>query len=194
MKKIVVSMPLPGTGVQRLQAEGFHAVVLPENRSWSDFIAQIDADTVGLVTLLSDPVREEVLARAPGLKAIANYAVGFNNIDLEACTRAGIPVTNTPDVLTEATADLTLTLLLMCLRRIPEAVKVLADGRFDGWKPELLLGRECAGKVLGIVGMGRIGQAVARRATVPVGPAQDVMAASRLAGNERSGWVGPPLG
>jgi glyoxylate reductase len=164
MKKIVVSMPLPGEALSRVQERGFQLVVLPEARSRQEWLAALDDETIGMIALLSDPVGEDVLARVPNLRGIANYAVGFNNIDLAACSRRGIPVTNTPDVLTEATADLTMTLILLCLRRIPEATAYLAAGRFDGWKPELLLGFDPRGKTLGIIGMGRIGQATAKRA------------------------------
>jgi glyoxylate reductase len=100
----------------------------------------------------------------PALRLVATMAVGYNNIDLEAARRLGILVTNTPGVLTEATADLTWALILAVTRRIPEADRFTRAGRFTGWQPLLLLGLELTGKTLGIIGMGRIGQAVARRA------------------------------
>lgn len=117
-----------------------------------------------LVTLLSDPVTERVLASAPRLKVVANYAVGTDNIDLAAARRLGIVVTNTPGVLTEATADLAWALLLGVARRIVEGHRMVLRGGFKGWAPSLLLGLDLQGKTLGIVGMGRIGRAVARRA------------------------------
>jgi len=101
---------------------------------------------------------------APRLKIIANYAVGYNNIDLQAARDKGIVVTNTPDVLTAATADLTWALILAVSKRIPESERYLRQGQFFGWRPKLMLGGDVSGKTIGIVGAGRIGQAVARRA------------------------------
>ena len=116
----------------------------------------------GMLCLLSDTIDREVIDLAGGrLSVISNYAVGCNNIDVEYATGKGILVTNTPGVLTEATADLTWALLLACARRIPESDR---SGRFFGWGPTLMLGFETSGKKIGIVGMGEIGKAVARRA------------------------------
>lgn len=121
-----------------------------------------------LLCLLTDQIDAALLeagVRAtPPLRLVANMAVGYNNIDVEAARRLGVLVTNTPGVLTEATADLTLALLLAVARRIPEADRFARAGRYTGWQPMLLLGAELPGKTLGIVGMGRIGQATARRA------------------------------
>jgi len=117
-----------------------------------------------LICLLADTIDREVIESAPSLKIIANYAVGYNNIDIEFARERRIWVTNTPDVLTEATADLTLALILACARRIVEGDGMVRAGQFSGWLPDLLLGMEMKGKTLGIAGMGRIGQAVARRA------------------------------
>lgn len=121
-----------------------------------------------LLCLLTDQIDAALLeagARAsPPLRLVANMAVGYNNIDVEAARRLGIHVTNTPGVLTDATADFTLALLLAVARRIPEADRFTRAGHFTGWQPLLLLGAELRGKTLGIVGMGRIGRAVARRA------------------------------
>lgn len=118
----------------------------------------------GLISMLSDPIDREVIESASNLKIIANYAVGYNNIDLKAARERGIPVTNTPGVLTETTADLTWALILTVSRRIPEAEQFARSGHWTGWAPTQLLGSDVFGKTLGIVGMGRIGQAVARRA------------------------------
>ena len=118
-----------------------------------------------LVALLSDPVTEGVLAGGPRLRVVANYAVGTDNIDLAAARRLGIVVTNTPGVLTEATADLTWALLLGVARRVAEGHRMVLRGAFKGWGPSLLLGMDLQGKTLGVAGMGRIGRAVARRAT-----------------------------
>jgi glyoxylate reductase len=117
-----------------------------------------------LITLVSDPVTEAVIRAGRNLKIVANYAVGVNNIDRAAAAASGIVVTNTPGVLTDATADLTLALILALARRVVEGDRMVRGGRFAGWAPDLLLGRELKGKVLGVVGPGRIGKAVARRA------------------------------
>ncbi|NLK20424.1 MAG: D-glycerate dehydrogenase, partial [Synergistaceae bacterium] len=118
----------------------------------------------GLLCTLSDRIDEELFSRCPGLKVASNYAVGFDNIDVAEATRRGVLVTNTPDVLTNATADLAFTLLLSSARRVVEANEFLRSGDWKTWSPNLLLGREVAEAVIGIVGMGKIGQAVARRA------------------------------
>jgi glyoxylate reductase len=118
----------------------------------------------GLVTLLSDPVDDALFAHLPKLKVVANYAVGFDNIDTKAAAARGIWVTNTPDVLTDATADIAFTLLLAVARRVREGERLVREGRFHGWGPTMLLGMDLAGKTLGIFGFGRIGQAMARRA------------------------------
>jgi glyoxylate reductase len=118
-----------------------------------------------LVSLLTDNIDAVVMdAAGPNLKIIANYAVGYNNIDVEEATKRGIMVTNTPGVLTETTADFAWTLLMAIARRIVEADKFVREGKFRGWEPMLLLGTDVFGATLGIVGFGRIGQAMARRA------------------------------
>ena len=121
-------------------------------------------DAEGLVCLLTDTIDDEVLAQAPRLRVIANVAVGYNNIDVAAATRRRVLVTNTPDVLTETTADFTWALLLGAARRVAEADAYTRAGRFTEWGLMLLLGGDVYGKTLGILGLGRIGRAVARRA------------------------------
>jgi glyoxylate reductase len=121
-----------------------------------------DAD--GLVCLLTDTIDGDLLAAAPRLRVVANVAVGYDNIDVAAATRRGIVVTNTPGVLTETTADFTWALLLAAARRVPEADAYTRAGRFTEWGLMLLLGADVHGKTLGILGLGRIGRAVARRA------------------------------
>lgn len=118
----------------------------------------------GLLSLLTDKINEELLAAAPRLKVVANYAVGFDNIDLPACTRHGVMATNTPGVLTETTADLAWTLLMTAARRVPEAERFVRAGSWRTWGPLLLAGQDIYGATLGLVGLGRIGSAVARRA------------------------------
>lgn len=119
----------------------------------------------GLLCLLSDRIDRDVMeAAGPQLKIISNYAVGYNNIDVEEATRRGILVTNTPGVLTDATADLTWALIMACARRIPESDRFVREGKFVGWGPMLMLGYEVYGRTIGIIGLGDIGTAVARRA------------------------------
>ncbi len=127
----------------------------------------LEAATVAdaMAVTLTDRVDEELLQRAPRLKVVAVYAVGYDNVDVAAASRRGIVVTNTPEALTEATADLTWALILAVARRIPEAERLVREGRWEGWAPMQLLGTDIFGKTLGIIGMGRIGRAVARRAT-----------------------------
>jgi len=117
------------------------------------------------ICTLTERVDEDVLVAAPHLKVLANYAVGYNNISLDAAKARGVIVTNTPDVLTEATADLTWALLLATARRIPEGDSLVRQGSWTGWEPTQMLGAEVSGKRLGVIGMGRIGRAVARRST-----------------------------
>ncbi len=119
----------------------------------------------GILTLLSDRVDEELLeAAGPGLRVVSNYAVGYDNVDVAACARRGIVVGNTPGVLTETTADLAWALMLAARRRVTEGDRFVRGGKWRTWGPNLLLGSDVHGATLGIVGFGRIGQAVARRA------------------------------
>ena len=122
------------------------------------------ADKVGAMTAVSDPVTAEVVAAAPSLKAVCNFAVGYNNIDIAACSRAGILVTNTPGVLDDTTADLAWALLLATARHIQPSEHWLRAGRWQGFRMTDWLGTDVHHAALGILGMGRIGQAVARRA------------------------------
>ena len=126
------------------------------------------ADKEGLVCLMTDAITADVMDAAPSLKVIANVAVGYNNIDVPAATARGIVVTNTPEVLTEATADLTWALIMDITRRVSEGDRLIRRGGWKGWALDFMLGNELSGKTLGIIGFGRIGQAVAARA-VPFG-------------------------
>ncbi len=123
--------------------------------------AQADA----LLTMVSDPINEEVLTKGEHLQVIANLAVGFDNIDVEAAARRNIAICNTPDVLTDTTADLTFALLLAAARRMTEAAQFIKEGKWKSWSPLLLAGQDIHHKTIGIVGMGNIGQTVAKRAT-----------------------------
>jgi glyoxylate reductase len=159
-----VTRRLPGPALERLAAT--HQVdVWPDRLPLGrDALAARAADAEGLLTLLTDRVDGPLLDRCPHLRAISNYAVGYDNIDLDAATARGIPVGNTPDVLTEATADLTFALLLAAARKLPEALTSVADGDWLTWEPARYLGAEVYGATLGIIGLGRIGRAVAARA------------------------------
>ena len=163
MEKIFVTYKIPEIGLKLLSK--FNVEVNEEDRTLSkEEIIERARDATALVTLLSDNIDAEIINALPRLKIIANYAVGFNNIDIEAAKAKGVIVTNTPDILTDATADLAMALLLAAARRIVEADKFVRKGLFEGWKPELFLGIELNGKTLGIIGLGRIGKAVAKRA------------------------------
>jgi glyoxylate reductase len=133
-------------------------------------------DYVAIVPLLSRWVGGTELKNLPNLRIVANCAAGYDNVDVVAAELRGVIVTNTPDVLTDATADLTWALILACARRLVEGVDLIRSGRWPGWQPELLLGMELRGKTLGIVGAGRIGQAVGRRAP---GFGMEILYASR---------------
>ncbi|WP_026678478.1 2-hydroxyacid dehydrogenase [Fictibacillus gelatini] len=118
----------------------------------------------GLLTMVSDRIDEEVLKQAENLKVVANMAVGFDNIDVKAATRHNVVICNTPDVLTDTTADLTFALMMAVGRRLMEAADYIKNGKWVSWSPLLLAGTDIHHKTMGIVGMGRIGEAVARRA------------------------------
>ena len=129
-----------------------------------EFLTQV-GDAEALAVTLAETVDAELLSRAGRLRAVAVYAAGYNNVDVRAAKARGIVVTNTPDVLTETTADLTWGLLLAVARRIPEGERLVRDRHWSGWGPTQFLGSEVHGRTLGIVGLGRIGRAVARRAS-----------------------------
>ena len=163
MDKIFFTYKIPDEGLLLLRK--FDVEVNTEDRFLKkEEIIQKAKDAAALVTLLSDKIDAEVFESLPRLKVIANYAVGYNNIDIDEARKRGIRVTNTPDVLTDATADLTLSLILATSRRIVEADRFVRERRFVGWKPNLFTGPSISGKTLGIIGLGRIGKAVAKRA------------------------------
>jgi glyoxylate reductase len=163
MARVFVTRQLPGPALRRLQA--IHEVsVWPGRMPPPREVLQAEAwRSDGLLTLLNDRVDARLIDSAPSLVAISNYAVGVDNIDLAAASRRGIPVGHTPDVLTDATADLAFALLLAAARKLPEAI---AGAREDWitWEPRAFLGAQVYGATLGIIGFGRIGRAVARRA------------------------------
>ena len=163
--KVFITRKIPRAGIQILEEAGYDVETYSETKPLSKtmFLKKI-ANTDAIIAMLSEEINKEVLEHAPKLKVIANYAVGYNNIDVEYAHSKNILVTNTPDVLTEATADLTWALILGVTKRIAEADQFVRQGHFKGWHPMMMLGGDVAGKTLGIIGAGRIGQAVGSRA------------------------------
>lgn len=162
--KVFLTRKLPDEVMERLMEET-ELEVNPEDRvlSKEEIINGIKGKDA-LLCLLTDKIDEEVLSSNPRLKIVANYAVGYNNIDVQSASSLGIPVSNTPGVLTDTSADLAFTLLMAVSRRIVEADAYLRSGEWGGWGPLQYLGPDIHGAVLGIVGLGRIGKAVAKRA------------------------------
>jgi glyoxylate reductase len=163
MATVFVSCTLPGDAVDRLRRE--HEVVMGQERAGvsGEEFARNAARFDALVSLFNDRIDAALLDRAPRLRVVANFAVGYDNVDVAACTARGVVVTNTPGVLTEATADLAFGLMLSAARRITEGDRLVRRGAFRGLTPSFLLGARVHGATLGLVGLGRIGQAMARR-------------------------------
>ncbi|MCA9577300.1 MAG: D-glycerate dehydrogenase [Polyangiales bacterium] len=167
MPTLVLSRDLPfGASFDLRQAtKGLDVRTVAHGRSAErDELLHACRDADALVTMLSDRIDAEFMAACPQLRVIANYAVGYDNLDLHAAARTGIVLTNTPDVLTEATADIAFALVLGVARRVREGERLLRAGEFHGWRSDMLLGTELHGRVFGLIGMGRIGAATARRA------------------------------
>jgi glyoxylate reductase len=163
--KVYITRRIPEPGIEMIRKE--HEVEInPYDRVLTrEELLQAVKGKDGILCLLTDKIDAEVFdAAGPQLKVVSNYAVGYDNIDVKEATKRGIVVTNTPGVLTETTADLAWALILATARRIVEADKFTRAGKYEGWAPMLFLGQDVYGKTLGIIGMGRIGQAVARRA------------------------------
>ncbi len=179
---IFVTRRIPEPGLDVLRQSGARVTVY-QNDEEAGLTRQEVLDGVRgcdvLLSLLTEPVDREVLSANPTLLGVANYAVGYNNIDVEAATELGIPVANTPGVLTDTTADCTWAMLMAVARRVPESHNYMVDGRYKLWGPNLFVGGDVSPggsgrrKVLGVVGYGRIGQAMARRS---VGFDMDVLA------------------
>ena len=163
MARCLVTRKLPGPALDRLRAE--HEVEVWSERlpPSGDELRAGAADAQGLLCLLTDPVDARLIAACPNLRAIASYAVGTDNVDLGAATERGIPVGNTPYVLTETTADLALALMLALMRRLHQAADEVRAGEWLTWEPARLLGRDLHSSTVLVVGAGRIGSAVARR-------------------------------
>jgi len=163
--KVYVTRRLPGEAMDLLQQHtqvtvwGEDAVPPPK-----EVIKREVADADGLISLVTDPIDAEVMDAAPKLRVISNYAVGYDNIDIPAATARGIVVTHTPGVLTETVADFAFALILAAARRVVEADRFTREGKWKSWEPMLFLGQDVYGATLGLVGLGRIGSAVARRA------------------------------
>jgi glyoxylate reductase len=161
--KILVTRIIPDSGLQILDRR--YDLIINDHdypMTAGQIVARV-ADVAGILCLLTDRIDGTVMEAAPGLLGIANYAAGTDNIDIAAATARGIPVSNTPGVLTDATAELAIALMFACARRIPEAERFVRSGAWQGWGPMQFLGADIAGATLGIVGMGKIGQAVGRR-------------------------------
>ena len=162
--RVLVTEPQPGKGIDLLKARYDVTVGQRGDYDSEERLKEVIGSYDALLSCLSTPVTGEVLRAGEKLRIVSNYAVGYNNIDVETAKELGILVSNTPDVLTEATADCAFTLLLSVARRMREAEDSLRAGEFDGWHPFGFLGTEVSGKNCGILGMGRIGRAFARRA------------------------------
>ena len=163
--KVLVARAVFPDVIERL-ARQFDVESNQEDHIFSaDELAEKMRDKHALLTTASERIGAQAIAASPHLKAICNMAVGYNNIDLDAATRAGIVVTNTPDVLNETTADFAWTLLMAAARRVSESERWLRDGKWNKWRYDAFLGADIHGSTLGIIGMGRIGQAIARRST-----------------------------
>jgi glyoxylate reductase len=165
MARCFVTRSLPGPALDRLRAEHEVAVWPERLPPGSEELSARAAGVEGLLALLTDRVDAALIEHCPKLRVISNYAVGYDNVDIDAAAARGIAVGNTPDVLTEATADLTWALLMATARKLPEALASVHAGDWLTWEPGRYLGAAVQGAVLGIVGFGRIGRAVARRAS-----------------------------
>ncbi|MCU0237366.1 MAG: D-glycerate dehydrogenase [Acidobacteria bacterium] len=163
MHKVILAHRYHDDAVERLRRE-FRLVIADEEEGGLPECMRRHPDAEGLISFLSDPVDAAAIGAMKNLKIIANFAVGYNNIDVGRALERNVLVTHTPDVLTHATADLAMALVLAVARRLLEGDAFMRSGGFHGWQADLLLGKELSGAILGIVGMGRIGLATALRA------------------------------
>ena len=162
--KVLVTRQIPRVGIDLLRERFDVDLNASATPLAPDELRRRAADCDALLCLLTDAIDRQLLADLPHLRIVSNHAVGVDNIDVKAATERGIAVTNTPGVLTEATADFTWALLLGLARRLVEGDRMMRAGEYPGWDPLMLLGTDLVGKTLGIIGPGRIGKAVARRA------------------------------
>ena len=162
---IYVTRKLPDPIIQKLSAH-FHVKMWEEEDAVvpREVLSKEIEEADGLLCLLTDQIDREVISKAKNLKVISNLAVGYNNIDIDAASQKGIVVTNTPGVLTETTADLTFALLMTAARRVTEASDFLRSGQWGAWSPMQLTGQDIYGATIGIIGLGRIAEALVRRA------------------------------
>lgn len=161
--KLLVTRRMTDAAEQALRAR-FDTTILDREAGFTpDEAAQALADYDAIMPTLGDRFSAEAFTAAPRCRLLANFGAGYNHIDVGAAAAAGVAVTNTPDAVTEATADIALTLILMTARRAGEGERLLRRGGWTGWQPTQLLGRHVSGKTVGIIGMGRIGKAIARR-------------------------------
>ena len=161
---VLITHHLPREWIIKLQGRCYLYAGPADATEWDPGLQELLPQAQGILTLLTIPVNEYILQQAPLLRVVSNMAVGVDNIDVHACTKRNIPVGNTPGVLTESTADLTMALLLSTARNLPQASLDAREGRWKTWSPAGWLGVELNGALLGIVGMGKIGRAVAKRA------------------------------
>ncbi len=163
--KVFITREIPEAAAELLRSKKIEVKVYPGEKPIPYPLLKKEVrDADGVISLLTDKFDEEIIDSMSKCKIIANYAVGYNNINVAYANSKGITVTNTPDVLTDSTADLAVTLVLACSRRLLEGEEIMRKNRFRGWQPKLLLGVELRGKNFGIIGAGRIGTAVAKRA------------------------------
>jgi glyoxylate reductase len=163
--RVLVARRIPSVALSRLEEScDVDVHTGAQELTQDELIARLQG-AQGLVSILTTPVNRAVLAACPDLKVVANVAVGYNNIDVAAAREHGVIVTNTPDVLTEASADLTWALILGITRRVVEGDRLIRAGGWKGWALDFMLGSDLRGKQLGVIGFGRIGQAVAARAS-----------------------------
>lgn len=162
--KVFVTRMIPDEGLKMVQDACDLKLWEGETPPAYEVLCQEVADVDGLLCLLTERVDGNLMDSAPNLKVISQMAVGFDNIDVAAATERGLPVGNTPGVLTDTTADFAFTLMLAAARRVVEGEKYVQAGKWKTWGPTLLMGQDIYGATLGIIGMGRIGQAMARRA------------------------------
>jgi glyoxylate reductase len=164
LPKVYIGLPIQECGLELLNGKADFKIWDKDGSPPRAELLRELGEVKGLLSGIPIKVDAELFNAAPELKVVSNYAVGYDNIDIAEASRRGIMVTNTPEVLTDATADLTFALILASARRIIEANAFLRSGKWKLWEPELMVGREVSGSVLGIIGMGQIGRAVARRA------------------------------
>ena len=165
MKKVFITRRIPSVAKKILQ-EKFQVSCSDKNEPYpNDQLIDIVTDYDAVLATISEKFDKRILKEKGNLKVISNYAVGFDNIDVDYAQTVGITVYNTPDVVTNSTADLTFSILLSLIRKISLAQNFIKQNKWKAWDPELFLGEELSGKIFGILGFGKIGQAVARRAT-----------------------------